>query len=482
MHILFVGAGPSTTTVLVNFLQEIRNRRLLVSNLQITIVEAKSRLGPGLAYNSCEPYHLFNSRANQVGILNGDRKHFFKWIMQNKQKWKPFFPNYDDRFIRSYSFVPRGIYGIYLEEFFTTSLEGLKENGVTVNTVTGRATEGLQLGKKGYVKIKRSDNVDMTLQADKVVLGIGNPPPTPIKNLKDNPKYIHNFWPTDSWHIPRDAPVAIIGVGLTGMDAILTMQARGHKGPITLISRHGQKARIHGPVLPLYKREIFTLNNVKKLNPPTAEAYFSMLSQEIAAAKEKGYNWRCVIDSLRENSQTYLQSGPLSKQVGFKTFWKLLSNDEKIYWNKKYDSQFNTLRFRLPPESWERIEPLFTSGQAKIIQADITDNSFKAQPDTYYINCTGPDLEQNQFVKSLFAKGICQRHPAGGLSADQNMYLIGSNKKPSQIFSAIGPVRKGEDFETVAMVEIVDQTLPLINSLIKELEEEKTSTNITSRL
>ena len=473
MHIVFIGAGPSTTATLVNLLQELENQALSSSNMHISVIEKRHMFGAGLAYSTQKPYHLFNSRANKVGILYGDRNHFFKWMIQNRAIWHEKFPDYAQTIPKSDDFVPRGIYGLYLKAMYDKAVQGLTEKGATVHLYRGMAKKLFRIGKKGYVTLlPNNSKTPSHLEADKIILAIGNPPPAPIKKLSHHAHYISDFWQQNKT-IPPHAPIFIIGTGLTAMDALLTLQAQDHHGHITLISRNGKKAKKHNTVLPRYKRCLFTLDTVKKLSPPTADDYARLLSEELRIAKKQGYNWRSVIDSLRENSQTRLQTGPLTKQVGFKTFWNMLSDSEKCHWNTHYNSWFNSLRFRLPPQSWEKLQPLFTSSQARFLKGDITDPNYPINPQAYYINCTGPNLINNPVIASLRHTGGCQVHPAGGLRADKQMRLQEQDGRFSSVFRAIGPCRKGEDFETIAMVEIVDQTAQLAQSLVQDMIKAK---------
>ena len=74
--------------------------------------------------------------------------------------------------------------------------------------------------------------------------------------------------------------------------------------------------------------------------------------------------------------------------------------------------------------------------------------NLKPEKDTFYINCTGPDLLQNRFIKQFVDNGICELHPAGGIKVDEHLRLSGSK---SSKYYAIGPLFSGERFETVSM-------------------------------
>lgn len=461
VHIAFIGAGASTTISLINLVNAMNSSSAYHGIDRISIVEKSKTPGVGLAYSTNEPCHLFNSRANKIGIVSGQDDHFFKWLHAQPDKWQYSFPQITLDDITSDSFIPRAIYGHYLKDMFDLAINNARQNGITVNVIEGDAVGATEINQKGLIKIKMKNSATTLIEADKIVIAVGNPPPPDLPFLKGCRHYISSFWTEEGTNIPLHAPITIIGTGLTSVDALLTLQARGHKGKITLLSRNGKLPEVHQdiPSHP-YLRKTITVERAKALGEQfTADAYFTMLQEEIANAAAHKINWRAVIDSLRNKEDAT-------------TLWRILGEKEQQKWDKLYGATYNVLRFRMPSDSWERISPLLKSGQVTVKHMKADNTSFQMDADTYYINCAGHSLRQSPFMQTLFDQGTCVPHPSSGIRISDDMQVIRADKRPSDVFFGIGPLRRGEDFEAVAIIEIVKQSEKLVQNLIMVKEHD----------
>lgn len=458
--ILFIGGGPSTTAALYQLGQSAAKNSL--KNLEITVVERDASFGPGLAYNGThEDYHLLNTTPNRMNISSSNQNDFFIWVNENREEWSRDFPNYQK--LTMDSFFPRKLYGMYLEEKFDDAVGFLRNKGASVRKITGEAVARRQESSLEYVDIQLNDGSFESVQADKVVLAIGNPPPKPIESLASHPHYINNIWESGSIaNIPTDAEVVVIGLGLSAIDALRTLKEKKHSGPIEIISRGSTLPKKYVVDEYVYKRTVFTNEAVEGLNPPTAKAYYELLQAEIFAAEKEGRTINNVIDSLKDYNDKDREERDITSS-SFASYWTKLSDEEKVDWNRNYGGWFNKLLFRVAPSSYDEIASLLETGQAQLTARDIRADSFEPKLDAYYINCTGPHVRQNVFTAHLIDAGIAEIHPAGGLRATEILRLKAAT---TSNYYGIGPLFWGERFETVSVYSIARQAEIIASNII----------------
>lgn len=455
--IVFVGAGPSTTAALYTLIEQGKS----LKGLDITVIEKTPPFGPGVAYSTKEHCHLLNAYVTRMSINAENPNDFFAWLNDNQKLWRVKFPEIS-KVLDKESFYPRALYGMYLEERFNDATELLKGFGARIQPVEGEVISRRSIGATEYLEVTlNTTKQTVGIEANIVVVAIGNPPPKPIASLKDLPYYIHNVWSEEIQKVNAESAVVVVGLGLAAVDALRTLKENGHKGKITAISSSGELPISHQNDYRVYERVVFTDDAVRKLNPPTAKGFNDLLQKEIALAEQHHFSCRNVADSLRELNEKDRENS--LKQSSFATYWKDLSIEEKIIWNNEYSSRFNKLLFRVAPASHKAIISLIETNQMTKTTGNSDD--IIADKDTVYINCTGPDLLQNGFVKKLVDDGICQLHPAGGIKTNGELRLSGTSSK----YHAIGPFFWGEKFETVPIYAITQQAQVLIKDIIKSL-------------
>src|SRR5690606_19960836 len=97
--------------------------------------------------------------------------------------------------------------------------------------------------------------------------------------------------------LPPDAPVAIVGTGLSMVDAVVSLLDAGHKGHITAISRRGQVPQPHRSVDPLVLSAADLPKNAGLIDS------LRWLRGLIRQKQVEGCDWRSVVDSLRPHTQ-----------------------------------------------------------------------------------------------------------------------------------------------------------------------------------
>lgn len=97
--------------------------------------------------------------------------------------------------------------------------------------------------------------------------------------------------------VDRDADLLLIGTGLSAVDALLLLDARGHRGRISCVSRHARWPRAHaaGATSAIDDRPLFA--DASLITPRRALAALR------AAIDSAGHDhWRGVIDALRPHT------------------------------------------------------------------------------------------------------------------------------------------------------------------------------------
>src|SRR5205823_10955447 len=107
--------------------------------------------------------------------------------------------------------------------------------------VTGEAV-ALERTPSGELLVRLDDG--RSFVAAHVVLALGNPPGAPLASARG--LVVDDPWTFCAWAQPsvNDA-VVLVGSGLTAVDVVLSLRARGHEGPLRMVSRHGLLPRAH---------------------------------------------------------------------------------------------------------------------------------------------------------------------------------------------------------------------------------------------
>ncbi len=215
-RIVIVGGGASGTLVATHLAQQ------ATQALHVLIVEPRPRLGEGVAYSTTDDQHLLNVPASGMSALLDDSQHFARWASVDGD-----------------AFVPRRKYADYLRQTLASSVGGnsrvalrhvqLPAQHVSVSPLV--VTAG-----------------DTDLQADAIVIALGNAAPTcpDWVNRLDASRVVRDPWQLGALdQIADGARVLCIGTGLTFVDVAVTLAGRGCR--VTATSRHRLLPTVHAP-------------------------------------------------------------------------------------------------------------------------------------------------------------------------------------------------------------------------------------------
>ena len=445
--VAIVGAGASGTLVAVQL-------RKLWPETHVALIGNAARPARGVAYDTPYQSHLLNVRAGNMSAFPDDRDHFTRWLVQ---RWPT---------ATGADFAPRTWYGDYLAEILAEVLRA----PTSITPITAEVVSVMHYVDRWLLQLSDGS----ALIARSVVLAVGNLPPNePPGFSADLPGYWRNPWAADVARGPDcDAPVLIIGTGLTMVDVVLALRETGHHGPIAALSHHGRLYQTHTTYTP---RPVTHLPE----DFATPRRALHWLRKEIARAQHAGSDWRAVIDSLRPHTATIWQQWSLAQRTSF------LRHGRNLW---------DIHRHRIAPQVGEQLAALMAQGTltihaGRVLSAEATPRGVKVrwlpkdgnQPQLFeaarVINCTGPNRDYSRvntsLITSLRQGGWLTPDPLrlGWVTADDGR-LIGVEGSPVAGLFTIGPLRIADLWESIAIPEIRMQAAALAKVLADEAQIE----------
>lgn len=434
--ITIIGSGGSGIILLMNLIKNHKKEKIVINLLE----KDKDKFITGIAYSTKEKTHLLNVRVAGMSIFKDNPDHFYEWLITNNY-------NYNKT-----DFVPRYIFGEYLKYYYDFYIKS-KSDDITINILFNEVIDVKPNEDKKYdILLDNGESIESNI----VVLALGHISISEINTLKyKNLKNYHRSpWSSDIFKdIDQNDDVFLIGSGLTSDDIILSLLDRNHTGNIYAISRKGKhpiEHKIYEPYIDFYDE----IKN-KDLN-----TIFSIVKNHIYSSK----NPHGVIDSLRPHTQK---------------IWKNFTYEDKSRFIRHVNGLWNIIRHRTPEINKTKIDELVTNKRLTFLTGNIidmfeTDNN-KINLDYYnknkklnekitvnhVINCIGPESSYKHIkmplIKNLLKNKIIE-HNDIGISIKVANWEVVSNNIPQKGLLAIGPILKGELFESTAIPEIKVQS------------------------
>ena len=416
------------------------------------LIEDAERPGLGVAYGTTRAEHLLNVPAGRMSILHDAPDDLVRWLDARGHRYAP------------HECIQRMLYGEYLRWRL-----GEAEAGGDVRVVPGRCI-GLTRRAKG-VSIALRDAEGFN--ADACVLALGNGAPTPLRQRSVEQgihgtgwaaRIVQNPWSEHAYDgVLPDEHVVIVGAGLTAVDVVLTLDAIGHRGPITMVSRRALLPRSHAPVRqPLSAWDARSL--VVGLSAPGAlRAVRRACESEIKA----GGDWRAVIDSLRTHTVEAWRSWNASERERFaarlRPFWDVHRHRMAMSIASQVNAHIASGRLRLVRGSVSAVE-IDTDDADRlwvVIEQAGSGAASRVGADRVF-NCAGPSTNparwNDPLVDSILASGDAVIDPLGiGLETDTAGRVLDRRGLASDRVFAIGPLRRPDMWESTAVPEIRTQ-------------------------
>lgn len=426
-HVVIIGSGAAAVMAAHHLFAAVAAG---AAPLRVTVVGRDPRVGPGLAYRTADPLHTVNNYAGRLSAVQHDPDHLLRWCAA------------DGAPITNQTFLPRATYGRYLRETFEAidvppgSALGHRQ-GVVVDLLEQ---------PDGRLRIRLNDD---TLDADDVVLALGNPPPAvptgPLSLWCSGSSYVPDPWRLDVDRIGRPRRVLLVGTGHTMADLAATLHAAHPAAELTAVSRRGLLPVAHRPgsARPhdLFHPGHGSLDEVE-----------ASVSARIAEVRDYGSDWRDVIDAVRGYAND---------------LWRGWTGEDQQRFVAERARDWEILRHRLPPELAAHLARLRTDGVLRVLPSPSLsdDESFDL-----VVNCSGPApvpaLGWNPLVDALRRRGDLVPHRLGlGLDLDEDARPRRSDGTVWQRVRVLGAARRGLEWEVAAVPDLRAQASRLAEAL-----------------
>ena len=440
--IAIIGGGVSGTLTAFHLLRQGTSARVI-------LIDQRSDFGLGLAYSTPSLRHLLNVPAGKISALPDKPAHFLAWLRKNH-----------DPAATEKTFAPRAVFGRYIQSLLATTT-GLRQEIATVTDIRVHSSGAVLLLDNGK-----------ELKTDLIVLATGNFDPASLPGITqaahDSGLYHHNAWTTETYKgLDPEATVALIGTGLTGVDAVLRLRELGHRGKIIAISRHGIFPNRH---------EDYTSLKASAIPVDTSATCIAYLRALRTAIIRTGAEWRAAIDSLRGTTNVLWLRLPLKEQERFRRHlqrrWDVVRHRMSPLIADVIESELEGRTLEIRQGHLEAVDTSPTGAQVTVRARD-GHETFLADR---VINCTGPAMNYRRvpsaLLQNLFRKGLVTPGPLGaGFHCAEDGAVIGANGRTSEILFNLGPGRLGDLLESIAVPEIRQQAVDLAVTLKQRLNQ-----------
>jgi len=413
--------------------------------LRVTWIEAGPWLGRGIAYGVESPLYRLNVPASRMSIDPAQPNDFVRFAGVEQAPT---------------TFCARSVYGQY---------------------VTQRIRDAVSRGR-GKLRVVRGVAVDASARcvrladgrvfdAQAVVLATGLAPRIESAASSSAPSVV------DAWDeallagLPRAGHLLVLGAGLTALDVVAFLDARGFEGRVTIVSRRG--------LLPLPH-----LNPLRAAPPLSDEAAAALptdlrglvrwVRAHVRAQQAAGQPWQVAIDMLRPH-------------LG--AIWRRLSPRDKQRFVRRVRPYWDVARHRAPADALTLVDRWRDAGRLRVLAGRIETTEATATgvdvvvrlrsgqclADHYdaLVRCVGPAIEgsdlETPLVRAMLARGVAQRDPAGlGIVTDAIGRVVDAQGRPSPRLLALGALQRAEGWETTSVPEIAAAARTLAAELLPE--------------
>lgn len=458
--ILIVGGGLSGALLAAQLMR-------LPGQRQVLVVEPRAELGRGEAYSAVELGHTLNGNAARMSVDPDNADDLTQWLTafiagggwpQSSEQTVPV----------AELFPPRGLFGLYAQQRLAEARVQGASQGSSVEHVRAEGVD-LQIDEQGALLTL---NDGTRLRGAVAVLATGMFPAARTPQTESSGL---NAAALDPWDVAAMAQldplarVMIIGSCLTMVDAVVSLEQAGHRGPIDVFSRHG--------LLPHVRRQPPAWVDFLALDPSIGSPRQLMheLRRQCRTAAVEGIDWQAPLDTVRAH-------------IG--RLWSQATDVQRRQFVRHVRPWWESHHHRSPPLSAELVARLHAEGRLRILAA-----SFKGlAPSTdgrvnirirrrgeagttlvggdALINSSGIEYDWRRVARALpqqlLARGLVQPGPlALGIAAQADGAVLDAQGQAARRLFAMGPPLRGMWWESTAVTDVASQAKALARRLVQ---------------
>lgn len=458
--ILIVGGGLSGAMLAAQLMRLPGKRKVL-------LIEPRTELGRGEAYSAVELGHTLNGNAARMSVDPDNADDLTQWLTDYIAAggW----PESDQQHVPiSELFPPRGIFGLYARQRLAEAQAQGALNGSTVEHIQAEAVDVQSDADTVHLTL----NDGRQLKAAFAVLATGMFPAARTPQTQSSGL---NAAALDPWDVAAmrqldpQSTVLIIGSGLTMVDAVVSLELAGHRGPIEVFSRHG--------LLPHVRRQPPAWLDFLAEDPSirTPRQLVRELRRHCREAMAQGIDWQAPLDTVRAH-------------IG--RLWHQATDVQRRQFVRHVRPWWESHHHRSPPLSAELVARLHQEGRLRIHAASFkglapsSDNGVsihlrrRGEEQTCVvsgaalINSSGIEYDWRRVARplpqQLLARGLVQPGPlALGIAAQVDGAVLGADGQASSRLFAMGPPLRGMWWESTAVTDVASQAKALAARLAR---------------
>lgn len=485
LNLAIIGGGPSAACVVEAVACHIAPE----IQVDITVFDPGPHLWRGWVFQPDGDEVLANVPMAEMSVRAWDQEHGNRWLREQGMS----------ELATGTAVLPRRLVGRYLESSAAQAIATMQAMGSQVQVET-KAVRHLTV-TDGVMRVRGEGWESGPF--DHAVMCLGGSRSYDHYRLSGAAGFVDSPYPLRQSlaEVPAHASVGVVGSGLTAIDVVMALRARGHQGPISLMSRKGCLPAVRRKPVHHELRHL-TVSRLEELHKANGglgfEDLLGLVNAELAEAGadigrvEAGLaSTTRTVERLRDDLGSALEDDDPGWTVLRDAMvacgqdaWYLLRNEDKAWIRASHETLMRNC-CPMPPSNAQRLLTMFDSGQLEMLPgvrsiAPRAGGGFRVgaqrdiDVDVVVAASTPADREPapeaRPLLESLVSRGSAVPHPFGGVRVERTTSrLITWRGVPSDRLYGLGEITHGAYLFTFGMPVLAARAERIVGDIKKGL-------------